>query len=469
MALDNTHFGYEGIKAILGEGKKRIFFAGVGGVSMSSLAKLSVLRGHDVAGYDRTESALTRKIAEEGVRVVYTSEERFADESDAVVYTVAMKDDDPVIRRARETGKPLISRADYLGYLMKDYPVRIGVSGMHGKSTATAITYSLLEAAGFDPTVFGGARMRQTGECNVIGGDGYFVFEACEYMGSFLDFYPTLPVVLNIDMDHPDYFKSIDMIIDHFAAFLKKADLAVVNGDDANVAEAARRAGIRTVTFGGAGCDFSAQNVKLGGRGSSFDVTYRGELLTPAEINVPGEHVVKDALAAAAAAVTAGASAEAVRRGLANYRGIMRRMEYVGKTARGADVYDDYAHHPTELGATLKTAANMGYDRLFVVFQPHTFSRTKKLFSDFAEVLSSHGAELVVLAPIYPARETNIYGVSSDGLADAVSKLGARAVSAPSLEDAARAVESEAKDGDCVLVAGAGDIDRLPGILAGKR
>ncbi len=377
--------------------------------------------------------------------------------------------DDPVIRRAGELGKPLISRADFLGYIMRDYPVRVGVSGMHGKSTTTAITASVFEAAGREPTVFGGARMKKTGECNIIGGGECFVFEACEYMGSFLDFYPTLPVVLNIDMDHPDYFKSMDMIIDHFTEFMKKSDRAVVNGDDIEVAEAVKRSGVRPITFGRSpACDYTLGSVNIGPRSSSFDILFRGEFLTHADMKIPGEHIAVDALAAAAAGHSSGISPDAIGRGLSSYAGIKRRMEFVGKTAAGADVYDDYAHHPTELAATLKTAGRMGYDKLFVVFQPHTFSRTKELFDEFAYVLAGSLAERTVLVPIYPARETNIYGVTSDGLAAAVKNRGADAVSAKSLEEAAKTASSYAGDGDCIVVAGAGDIDRLPAMLTGN-
>ena len=373
MALDNTHFGYERINEMIGSEPKRIFFSGVGGVSMSSLAKLAVMRGHSVTGYDRAESDLTRKIAEEGVKVVYSSSPQYADESDVIVYTVAMSADDPVLKRARELGKPMISRADFLGYVMKDYPVRVGVSGMHGKSTTTAITASVFEAGGRKPTVFGGARMKSTGECNMIGSGECFIFEACEYMGSFLDFYPTLPVVLNIDMDHPDYFKSMDMIIDHFAEFMKKSDRAIVNGDDIEVAEAIRRSGVKAITFGRSPlCDYTLGNVSIGPRSSSFDVLYRGGFLTHAEIMIPGEHVAVDALAAAAAGHASGISPDAIGRGLSSYSGIKRRMEFVGKTARGADVYDDYAHHPTELAASLKTA--VGWDTINC---SSSFSRTR--------------------------------------------------------------------------------------------
>ena len=208
--------------------------------------------------------------------------------------------------------------------------------------------------------------------------------------------------------------------------------------------------------------------MSIGPRSSSFDVLYRGEFLTHAEINVPGEHIALDALAAAAAGHASGISPEAIGRGLSSYAGINRRMEFVGKTARGTDVYDDYAHHPTELNATLKTAGRMGYEKLFVVFQPHTFSRTKELFDEFAYVLAGSLAEKTVLAPIYPARETNIYGVTSDGLAAAVKNRGADAVSAGSLDEAAEMIKEIAGDGDCVVVAGAGDIDRLPAMLTEK-
>ncbi len=466
MALENTHFGHETIRSFFEGGKKRIFFAGIGGVSMSSLAKVCLLRGHEVIGYDRTESDLTRRLADEGAKISYETDASLADGIDAVVYTVAMSADDPVIAAARERGIPLVSRADFLGYIMMDWPVRVGVSGMHGKSTTTAVCASIFSAAGADPTVFGGARMMATGECNVIGGGDCFVFEACEYMGSFLDFNPTLPVVLNIDMDHPDYFKSMDMIIDHFAAFLSKADVAVVNGDDANVLEAVRRSGVGAVTFGrGDGCGYTLGNVEIMPRGSSFDVFCRGEFLTHADVGVPGEHVVFDSLAAAAAAHTVGVSPEAIGRGLSGYRGIKRRLEHAGKTKSGADVYDDYAHHPTELKATLKAASAMGYEKLWVAFQPHTFSRTKELFDEFTDALAGAGADVIVLPPIYPARETDDLGVSSALLAEAVAARGVRAESAADLGEAARKLREYAAPGDCILVAGAGDIDRLPAML----
>ena len=466
MALENTHFGYENIRKLIGSGKKRIFFAGIGGVSMSSLAKICLLRGHDVAGCDRTESDLTRRVEKEGAKVYYESRPEFADDADLIVYTVAMSADDPVVARAAATGKPLVSRADFLGYVMMDWPDRLGICGMHGKSTTTAICASVFSEAGLDPTVFGGARMMATGECNMIGGGDHFIFEACEYMGSFLDLSPTLPVVLNIEMDHPDYFKSMDMIIDHFAAFIKKAGRAVVNGDDANALAAASRAGVTPVTFGKDGrCDYTVKNVAVGPRSSSFDVLCRGETLFRAEIPVPGEHIAADALAAAAAAHVSGVSPEAIAKGLSAYRGIKRRLEYVGKTPAGADVYDDYAHHPTELSATLKTAARMGYGRMYVAFQPHTFSRTKELFGDFADALAGSGSAGILLLPIYPARETDDLGVSSAMLAEAVKERGGAASAAGGLDDAARKIREEAGAGDCVLVAGAGDIDRLPAML----
>ena len=469
MALENTHFGYEGIRGIMGDGPKSIFFLGIGGVSMNSLAQVCLMRGHSVAGYDRTESALTRRLEGEGVKVYYTAAAENAAGCDLIVYTVAIPRDDPVYVWAGESGIPRISRADFLGYIMKRYGVRIGISGMHGKSTTTAIVAEIFAAAGREPTVFGGAKMAATGETNVIGREDYFIFEACEYMDSFLDFYPTVSVVLNLEMDHVDYFKDMDQIKRSFAGFIRRGETAVVNGDCEDALEAARMSGKPFVTFGRRGDeDYTAENVVPFPGGSEFDIVRRGEKLCRARINVPGDHIVTDAVAAAAVSVESGVAPEAAAAGLASYKGIKRRMEHVGDTESGAAVFDDYAHHPTEVAATLRTASEFGFDRLVVVFQPHTFSRTFELFDGFADALAKTGADEVILAPIYPARETNVFGVTSDQLADAVAERGTRARCLSSFGEIADEIKKNYGRGDCVLTVGAGDIEKLAPMLVSE-
>ena len=467
MALPNTHLGYEGIRSVMGEGKKSIFFAGVGGISMNSLAQVCALRGHRVSGYDRTKTDITCRLESLGVTVYYESSPEIVENVDILVYTVAMPDDDPAYVRAGELGIPRISRADFLGYIMMGYTSRVGVSGMHGKSTTTALTASVYSAAGADPTVFGGAVMKDCGSSNLIGGDCAFIFEACEYMDSFLDFYPTTAIVLNIEMDHVDYFRSMEQIKTSFTAFMNRAKTAVVNIADSDVMEAARRSGAEIVTFGEGrrDADYYAENVTFSKGYASFDIFCRGSLLCRAEMRVPGRHMVTDALAAAAAAHRDGITPEAIEAGLKNYTGIKRRMELRGQTVEGISVFDDYAHHPTELRSTLSAAAELGYGRTLCVFQPHTFSRTAELLDDFAAALGGAAVDEVVLAEIYPAREKNIYGVSSALLAEKIRERGRTCRVLPDFDSIAAYVKASLSDGDAAFIIGAGDINKVSGLL----
>ena len=467
MSLPNTHYGYEKIKEFFTGGPKKIFFSGIGGISMNSLARLSLARGHEVSGYDRTRTHITASLEDAGIKVFYTSSAESVRDVDVFVYTVAIPPDDPAYVYAGERGIPRISRADFLGYIMMGYESRIGVSGMHGKSTTTAMLASVYEAAGDDPTVFGGAEMKECGSSNILGGDRAFIFEACEYMDSFLDFYPTTAVVLNIEMDHVDYFRSMEQIKNSFAAYMSKASRAVVNISDDDAMAASRMADADTVAFGGegSGADYTAERIVYSDGCAEFDICFRGELLCHPVMHVPGHHIVVDATAAAAAAHADGVSPEAICDGLSSFCGIARRMELRGQTDGGADVYDDYAHHPTELRATLRTASEIGYGKLVCVFQPHTYSRTASLFDDFAAALASGGANEIVLAPIYPARETDDLGVSSELLAERVASLGMSCRALGSFAEIADYVRKNVGKGDAVLVVGAGDVNRVSELL----
>lgn len=464
MALDNTHFGAEKIAAIL-DGRKKLFFDGIGGVNMCSLAQISSMRGYEVSGYDRTETAATRELEKNGIKVFYEMDGEHVKNCDALIYTVAIPADNPEYRTAMNSGIPCISRADYLGYLMSGYKSRIGISGMHGKSTTTSMAEAAFSAAGFDPTVSCGATMKDVGSAHRIGGDSCFIFEACEYMDSFLDFYPTIAVILNIEMDHVDYFHSMDQIRKSFRAFLDRTDggTALVNCGDDDVMKAAEGFDGTLVTFGVdmEDADYSALNISfIGGRGS-FDFCFKGKTLARIELSVPGVHCICDALAAAAAAHLSGGSPEAIARGLASFEGAARRMDDCGTAACGAKIYSDYAHHPTEIETTLKTACSMGFNRVFAIFQPHTYSRTGRLFDDFVKALSQNDAEEVVIAPIYSARETNTYGISSEMLCDSVREAGKKSRFTESFSDMADYINSVASNGDSVIVMGAGDITKV--------
>lgn len=463
MALDNTHFGASEIEKIL-DGKKKLFFAGIGGVSMCSLARISKLRGFEVSGYDRTCTSVTEALAADGIEVYYEGDAHHIDGCDALVYTVAIPADCPEYTAALSRGIPCISRADYLGYLMSGYKHRIGISGMHGKSTTTSMTEAAFTAAGLDPTVSCGALMKDVGSAHRIGGDEHFIFEACEYMDSFLDFYPTVAVVLNIEMDHVDYFHSMEQIRASYNAFMHRTNggIALVNCCDDDVMRAAEGFDGRTVTFGvqEKDADYSADDISFENGCGRFTVYFKGEKLCRIELKVPGAHCICDALAAAAAAHLCGADPELLAKGLSDFEGAGRRMDKCGTASCGADVYSDYAHHPTEIATTLSAADEMGYDKVYCVFQPHTYSRTSELFDDFAKSLSGHADE-IILAPIYSARETNTYGVSSEALADAVRGNSQSCRFIGQFEDIAEYLEKTATEKDMIIIMGAGDITKV--------
>ena len=469
MALPNSRLGADKIEQIL-SGRKRLFFAGIGGVSMNSLAHVSMLRGYDVAGYDRSRTPITEKLESLGIKVYYEACQENMRDRDVLIYTVAMPPDTPEIVYAREHEIPMISRSDYLGYLMMSYDKRIGVSGTHGKSTTTAMIGCILREAGKEPTVLNGAVMKETGTVDIIGKHDYLSFEACEYMDSFLDFNPNIAVVLNIELDHVDYFKSIRQIRDSFTAFINrtgKDGIAILNLNDKDCVRIAKKAECRVISFAHENplADYYSGNETVTDGYPEFDILHDGKKLARVRLNVPGEHNVSDALAAFAACVTAGADPESAARALSNYSGICRRMEKLGYTHSGAQLFSDYAHHPTEIKATLRGIRKVCRGKLTVIFQPHTFSRTYELFDGFAEALSSPEADEVILCDIYPARETNIYGVSSEQLSSRIRQDGKKSMYFDEFEKAAEYADSVSGPDDIVMIMGAGDIIRIADLL----
>ena len=463
MSVENTHYGAKAIAEAL-KGCESIFFIGIGGISMSSLARISRLAGYRVGGSDRGESATLSSLREQGISVLLGHDAANLEGYDAVVYTVAIGEDNPEYQAAVERGMPLLSRADYLGYLMTSYTCRVGIAGMHGKSTCTAMCDEIF-ACGGDPTVLCGAPLPQLGgaTCRVGGSREHFVFEACEYMDSFLDFYPTLAVVLNVGMDHVDYFHSMEQIRASFLAYARrtgKDGTVLYNADDEESVLSLRDFEGRHVTFGmERPADFSAREIVFGREGTSFDLFEGEALLGRIHLRVHGTHTVYNALAAAAAALLCGLSPEAVIKGLGRFVGAGRRMEYKGELC-GARVYDDYGHHPDEIAATLRGAREMGYERILCAYQPHTYSRTAGLLEEFAR--SFGDADRVYLADIYAAREENIYGVTSQTLA---RRIGEKATYCGSFEAVAARIREEARRGDLVIVMGAGDIFQVFDLL----
>ncbi len=463
MATDNTHFGAAEIGRMLNDCKS-IYFIGIGGINMSSLAHLSFVRGYKVGGSDRTESELTRRLEDCGIEINYCHKAENIDNYDAAVYTVAISPDNEEYVRAMERGIPCISRADYLGYIMTGFGRRIGVSGMHGKSTCTSMCALTFMLAGADPTVLSGAELCEMDGAYRIGKSENFIFEACEYMDSFLDFNPNIAVILNIEMDHVDYFKSIEHIRSSYGKYADiagKDGIAVINCDDDDVLLATRNFEGKRISFGinNENADLRAVNISADRGRYSFDILKGGKLLCPVSMAVTGYHNIYNALATAAVAVASGLSADDIKRGLEAFRGAKRRMEYKGKLS-GADVYDDYGHHPTEVKTTLEGAKKFAEGRLWCVFQSHTYSRTKALLDEFA--LAFDAADKVIIVDIYPARETDTLGMSPAVMAE---RIGERAIACPRMEDAAELLRSEVRAGDMVVIMGAGNINRMFKIL----
>lgn len=367
MSVANTHFGARRIGELLKD-KKSIFFVGVGGINMSSLAHVSLVGGMKVGGSDRVRSHLTERLEREGVEILYSHDEKNLDGYEALVYTVAISEDNPEYVRAMREGIPCISRADYMGYLMMAYSRRIGVSGMHGKSTCTSMCASVLIGADADPTVLSGAELSIMGGAYRVGESAkdFFLFEACEYMDSFLDFNPNIAVVLNIEMDHVDYFKSMEHIKRSYRSFASIAGqdgCVVANADDEEVRMALSGISPRVVSFGieCESADVRAANIECKKGRYSFDIISKGETVCRAELSVSGYHNIYNALATAAVALECGLDGEQIKSGLKAFAGAARRMEYKGECG-GVPIYDDYAHHPTEIRATLEGAKRMVED-----------------------------------------------------------------------------------------------------------
>ncbi len=448
---------------------KTLFFVGIGGISMSSLAVACRRRGYRVSGSDRAHSSMTEKLEKDGMSVVYEHRAENIEGADAVVYTGAVSFDNPELAAAMEKGIPLIYRADLLGYIMKNYVHRIGVAGMHGKSTCTSMLAHLFMHAGRKPTVISGAETEEMGGAYTVGEKEYFIFEACEYKDSFLCFFPTVSIVLGIDLDHTDYFSGgISQIKRSFTGYANLPfagdalfPFSVLCADDKHTREILPDVQ-DAVTFGIESEDavYRAVEVRDSHGRFSFDVLKMGEFLTHISLSVVGYHNIYNALAAVAVGDMLGLSERELSEGLETFRGLRRRFEYCG-SLNGADVYIDYAHHPREIAATLAGAKKMTEGRLLCFFEPHTYSRTAALFEEFTA--SFDDAYFICYLDIYAAREDNVYGVTSEKLAAATPK----GRYAASYEEAARIIRAEARKDDTVMILGAGTVDRIAGLLFG--
>jgi len=466
MALLNSDLNASAVKVAL-TGAQRLWFIGIGGVHMASLARLARARGFAVAGSDRVGSARVESLRRDGIPVFVGHDAAHVVDFDAVIYTLALAPDNPEYCAAQNLGLPLISRADFLGFLMADAPNRIGVAGSHGKSTVTAMLGAILTAAGRDPTVVCGAEMDGAGNALLQGNGADFVFEACEYERSFLSFSPTLALLLNVQHDHVDCFPTPECLQEAFAAYaaLPGERGTVLYGAEDDVAcEIANKSPATCASFGIAKGDCHAAELCFSGGFAHFIPVYHGIRGSRIALRVPGRHNVANALAAYAAARLAGVDAVTASTALSAFSGAARRMEYRGLLC-GARVFDDYAHHPTEIAAALSAAREMLGDggRLFAVFQSHTYTRTARFWDEICTALGA--ADRVLIADIYAAREMPIAGVDAPTLA---ASIGAHAAYVDGFSDIAHALTNELSAGDLLLVMGAGDIDLLFREFSGK-
>lgn len=429
---------------------RRAHLIGIGGVSMRPLGLVLKGMGMEVSGSDMSASLSTKELEDHGIHVVIGHQAENIQGADCVIRTAAVHNDNPEIAAARSAGIPVFERAQAWGEIMKSYKNAICISGTHGKTTTTSMMTHILMEAKMDPTVMIGGYLPLLHAGHRVGHGDTIVLESCEYCDSFLNFFPTLAVVLNVEADHLDYFKDLADIQKSFHKFAQMATFGVAaNGDDPHTVEAMK--GIKHVSFGlGEQNRVRAENISKDWR--HFDVTVDGEFYCHVDMGVLGRHNALNTLGAAAASWMLGIKGEAVTQGIASFHGAGRRMEMKG-TFNGARIYDDYAHHPDELRATLETARSMG-GRLVVAFQPHTYSRTQALFQDFVRELKK--PDVLVLAEIYAARERNTSGISSQDLAAQIPG----AVYCQTLPEVTDYLRGHVQPGDLVITIGAGDIFR---------
>ena len=444
---------------------KKIHCIGIGGIGLSAVAEIFMSRGYEVSGSDMRESDITEKLLDNGARIYLGHRAKNVEDADLVVYTVAVGDDNPELARARELGIPTITRAQALGALMEEYEHSIAISGTHGKTTTTSMISLILKHANRQPTILVGGNLDEINGNVYVGDRNFFVTEACEYRDSFLELRPSVEIILNIDSDHLDYFKDVEHIARSFEKF---AHLVPPNGTviayDGNAFVKSVIEGIpNAVTFGlNSGSDYYASNISFSNNGMpQFDVNHDGQVLCRIELSIPGEHNILNALAAFACCYILGVDPAVIVSTLNEFKGTHRRFDVLGRTQNNVGVIDDYAHHPTEIKATLAAIKKMRHEELWCIFQPHTYTRTLALLDDFASAFDD--ADKIVLAEIYPAREKNIHKISSTLLMDKIKEHDSskEVYYFKDFDEIAAFVYANAQPGDMALTMGAGDIYKV--------
>ena len=441
---------------------KRVHMIGIGGSGMCPLAEILHSKGYSLTGSDNNESDPLKRIKNLGIKVFMGHNPENIEGAELIVYSAAISKDNPELVAARDKGIPTMERSHLLGALTRQFSNVIGVCGTHGKTTVTSMITQILLLNKCEPSAVIGGRLPLINTNGVTGKSETLVCEACEFVDTFLQMSPDVSVLLNIDNDHLDYFKTMDNLILSFHKFIKMSSKAYINGDDELVLKAVDGIDAKITTFGfGSKNDFYAENVVSGKFGFCYDVMHGGKCLTRIELHAPGKHNVLNSLAAFAVCFSEGVTPEGIKDALEKFTGAGRRFEFLGQY-NGFTLADDYAHHPTEIKVTLKAAKELSYNRVIAVFQPFTFSRTELLKDEFVDALSV--ADKVILTPIMGSREVNTYGISSEYIAERLKD----AVVVDGFDNIADKIIEIAEENDIVITMGGGDIYKAAHIVQEK-
>ena len=441
---------------------KKIHLIGIGGVSMSGIAYMLKDLNAIVTGTDANESALTRKLKENNIEVIIGTSDELIKNADIVIYTAAIKENNPDMISAKKYNKELYERAKFLGILSKMYKNCLCISGTHGKSTTTGIVSNIFLEANLNPTISIGANLPIINSNIHIGTKDYLIMESCEYVDSFLNFFPTGAIITNIDNDHLDYFKNLDNIKKSFKKYselLPENGFLIVNLDDDNSKELLNT-NTNVITYGiNKDANYNAKDIKFNNEGyARYKLYINNEYIKDIELSIPGIHNVYNSLSAIALSYNYIKDLNTISTGIKKYTGVGRRFEFIGKY-NNANLYDDYAHHPTEIYSTLDTVKKMKYNNCYAIFQGHTYSRTKEHLEDFAKVLKEF--DNIVIAPIYAAREENIYNVNETDLVDLIKKDNKNVIYIDSFDKITNHLKETIKENDLVITIGAGPINEV--------
>ena len=450
---------------------KKIHMIGIGGSSMSGIAEIAHSMGIEITGSDMEETYYVSKLLDKGYKINVGHNENSIDSSiDLIVYSAAISMDNPEIIKAKELNIPLMERAEFLGLISSSFKNVLCISGTHGKSTTSGMISKIFIDAKKDPTISIGASLKEIGGNNKVGSDSTIILEACEYHDSYMHFNPTIALVLNVDADHLEYFGSFDNVKKSFSKFVNLVPsdgYIFINSDDENSSHIADNANGNIITFGIKNeADYQAINVNYDENGyPTYDIVFKNEMIESITLKVSGEHNVYDSLASFAVCHNFGINANVIKESLKTYSGVHRRFEFLGYTSSGAKVYDDYAHHPTEIATTLYSVNNVKHNRTWALHQPFTYTRTKDHLDEFAKVLS--GFDNIVLTDIYAGREKDIYNIKTEDLVDKIKPLNPNVYHFSNNDELIKFLNEHLEKDDIICSIGCGPIDKISQKLVG--